>query len=162
MDPEDGQSAHVLDELDCSLIATLAEHPRAGILEVARLLGVARNTVYARLRKLQERGVVVGFGPDVDLAALGYDVTAFTTVAVAQGSFAAVVAHLADIPQVVEVHTIAGVGDLLCRVVARSNRGIMEIVELILAIPGVDRTTSAISLAEQIRYRPLGLIASAR
>ncbi len=151
-------SAQPLDELDVELIATLADQPRAGILEIARLLGVARNTVYARLERLQERGVIVGFGPDIDLAALGYDVTAFTTIALAQGSFTAVVEHLDRIPEVIEVHTIAGGGDLLCRVVAQSNRGIMETVEQILQIPGVDRTTSAISLAEQIRYRPLGLI----
>jgi DNA-binding Lrp family transcriptional regulator len=147
-----------IDALDARLIATLAAHPRAGILEIARVLAVARNTVYARLKRLQERGIVTGFGPDIDLGALGYGVMAFTTIEVAQGSFTAVVARLEEIPQVVEVHTIAGVGDLLCRVVARSNQGIMEIVERILQIPGVDRTTTAISLAEQIRYRPLGLV----
>ena len=111
------------------------------------------------MQRLQDRGIVVGYGPDIDLAALGYDVTAFTTIAVAQGAFAAVVECLDEIPQVIEVHTIAGPGDLLCRVVATSNRGIMEIVEKILQIPGVDRTTSAISLAEQIRYRPLRILA---
>lgn len=155
------QSAQPIDALDRRLIAALAEHPRVGILETARLLGVARNTVYARLQRLQDRGVITGFGPDVDLSALGYGVMAFTTIEVAQGSFTAVVAKLEEIPQVVEVHTIAGIGDLLCRVVARSNQGIMEIVERILQIPGVDRTTTAISLAEQIRYRPLGLVAEA-
>lgn len=152
------QSAQPIDGLDARLIGALAEHPRAGILEIARVLGVARNTVYARLQRLQDRGVITGFGPDVDLAALGFGVMAFTTIEVAQGSFTAVVAELEEIPQVVEVHTIAGVGDLLCRVVARSNQGIMEIVERILQISGVDRTTTAISLAEQIRYRPLGLV----
>lgn len=151
-------SAQTVDDLDRRLIRTMAGNPRAGILEIARLLGVARNTVYARLQRLQERGIVTGFGPDLDLAALGYGVMAFTTIEVAQGGFAEVVEHLAEIPNVVEVHTIAGVGDLLCRVVARSNQGIMEIVERILKIPGVDRTTTAISLAEQISYRPLGLV----
>ena len=152
------QSAQPIDNLDARLIQTMAQHPRAGILETARLLGVARNTVYARLERLEGRGIITGFGPDLDLAALGYDVMAFTTIEVAQGTFTTVVGHLTDIPNVVEVHTIAGVGDLLCRVVATSNQGIMEIVEQILQIPGVDRTTTAISLAEQIRYRPLGLV----
>ncbi len=158
MEPTD-RSAYLVDELDVRLITTLAAHPRASVLEIARLVGVTRNTVYARLQRLQDRGVITGFGPDVDLAALGYDVMAFTTIEVAQGSFTAVVERLEEIPEVVEVHTIAGVGDLLCRVVATSNKGIMEIVERILQIPGVDRTTTAISLAEQIRYRPLQLVA---
>ncbi len=153
-----GQSDQTIDALDRALIVALAEHPRVSILELARLIGVARNTVYARLQRLQERGVITGFGPDIDLRALGYSVTAFITIVVAQGNFTDVVAGLAEIRNVLEVHTIAGAGDMQCRVVASSNAGVMEVVERILAIPGVDRTTTAVSLAEQIRYRPLGLL----
>lgn len=149
-----------IDELDARLILTLAEHPRAGILEIARLLDVARNTVYARLERLQTRGVITGFGPDIDVAALGYVVTGFTTIEVAQGGFADVVDRLAEIPQVLEVHTVAGVGDLLCRVVAQTNEAMMDAVERILQIPGVDRTTTAISMAHPVRYRPLPLVAA--
>lgn len=155
------RSAHPIDDLDARLIDALAQHPRAGILEIARVLGVARNTVYARLERLRERGVVTGFGPDVDLAALGFSVVGFTTIEVTQGRFSEVVERLEEIPQVVEVHTVAGVGDLLCRVVATSNEAMMDIVELILQIPGVDRTTTAISLAHPIRYRPLPLVSLA-
>ncbi len=155
------QNAVKLDELDGRLIQALADHPRAGILEIARALGVARNTVYARLERLRTSGVVTGFGPDIDLATIGYDVVAFTTIEVIQGRFSDVVECLAEIPQVVEVHTIAGEGDLLCRVVAGSNRGIMEIVEIILHIPGVNRTRSAVSLAHPITFRPLPLVARA-
>ncbi len=153
------QSDQQIDELDARLILALAEHPRAGILEIARLLGVARNTVYARLERLTARGVVTGFGPDLDLSALGYTVTGFTTIEVTQGNFSDVIDRLAAIPQVVEVHTVAGVGDLLCRVVAHTNQHMMAIMEKVLQIPGVDRTTTAISMAHPIPYRPLPLVA---
>ena len=92
------QNGHRLDELDASLIRDLTANPRSGILEMARRLGVARNTVYARLARLQDRGVIVGFGPDVDLATIGYGVTAFTTIEVIQGRFGEVVAKLTAIP----------------------------------------------------------------
>src|SRR5689334_3666544 len=62
--------------LDGRLITALAERPRAGILELARVLGVARGTVQARLDRLQSRGIVTGFGPDLDLVAMGYEVEA--------------------------------------------------------------------------------------
>ena len=94
----------------------------------------------------------------MDPAALGFVVTGFTTIEVTQGRFSEVVDRLVAIPQVIEVHTVAGVGDLLCRVVARSNEGIMEIVELILQIPGVDRTRTALALAHPIHARPLPLV----
>lgn len=151
-------NAQSLDELDGRLIATLAKHPRAGILEVSRILGVARNTVYARLERMRRVGVITGFGPDIDLDRIGFDVVAFTTIEVTQGRFSDVVDRLREMPQVIEVHTIAGVGDLLCRTVAASNQLIMEVVEQILQIPGVDRTTTAISLAHPIPYRSLPVV----
>ena len=67
-----------IDALDARLIRALAEAPRAGVLELARRLRVARGTAQSRLDKLQRRGVVTGFGPDLDLPALGYGVLAFT------------------------------------------------------------------------------------
>ena len=153
------QSDHPIDALDSRIILDMAANPRSGILEMSRRLGVARNTVYARLARLEATGIITGYGPDVDLAAIGYDVQAFCTVELLQGRFAAVAAELAKIPEVIEVHTIAGQGDLLCKVVSDSNPGIMAIVELILAIEGVDRTTTAISLTEQLRRRTHQLVA---
>ncbi len=152
------QTGQRLDELDVRLLRDLAAHPRSGILEMARRLGIARNTVYARLARLQERGVIVGFGPDVDLGSIGYGVMAFTTIEVIQGRFNEVVAELQKIPEVIEAHTVAGEGDMLCRIAAASNAQIMSVVERIVHIPGVDRTRTAISLAEQIRYRTMPLI----
>ncbi len=68
-----------------ALLELLAEEPRIGVLEASRRLGVARGTVQARLDRLQSNGVIRGFGPDVDPAALGYPVTAFATLEIKQG-----------------------------------------------------------------------------
>src|SRR6187549_3961135 len=72
-----------VDALDRRLLVSLAEVTRPGVLELSRRLGVARGTVQARLDRLQARGVLVGFGPYVDLTALGYTVLAFTTLEIA-------------------------------------------------------------------------------
>jgi len=147
-----------IDGLDARIILDMAHSPRSGVLEMSRRLGVARNTVYARLARLERDGVITGYGPDIDLSAIGYDVQAFCTVELLQGRFEEVANELASIPEVIEIHTIAGQGDLVCKVVSTSNPGIMAIVELILAIPGVDRTTTAISLTEQLKRRTHQLI----
>ena len=70
----------LIDRLDAALIDLLAAEPRVGVLEASRRLGVARGTVQARLDLLADRGVITGYGPDVDPAALGYEVTAFITL----------------------------------------------------------------------------------
>ena len=150
-----------LDALDGRLITELAERPRAGVLELARRLGVARGTVQARLDRLQARGIVTGFGPDLDLAAMGYEVEAFTTVELAQGRLGDVVAHLLAIPEVLEAHSISGPGDLHCRVVARNNAHLQEVLNRVLEVQGIDRTSTVIALSRQVPYRVLPLVAAA-
>src|SRR5437879_9667912 len=97
-----GMVTSAIDDLDARLLTLLDTSPRSGVLELARRLGVARGTVQARLDKLQTRGVVIGFGPELDLPAMGYSVLAFTTLEIAQGRLVDVVEHLRDIPEVLE------------------------------------------------------------
>src|SRR3954467_8171113 len=70
-----------IDQLDARLIAELRENPRLGLLEISRRLGVARGTVQARLAQREGRGVVTGFGPEVDPAELGHRIQAFVMLA---------------------------------------------------------------------------------
>ncbi|HEX2040351.1 MAG TPA: Lrp/AsnC family transcriptional regulator [Acidimicrobiales bacterium] len=150
-----------VDALDGRLLRALAEAPRAGVLELARRLGVARGTVQARLDKLQARGVLTGFGPDVDLRAIGYGVLAFTTLEIVQGRLHDVVEHLREIPEVLEAHATTGPGDLHCRVVARTNDHLQHVINRMLEVQGIARTSTVIALSEQIGMRLLPLVDSA-
>jgi DNA-binding Lrp family transcriptional regulator len=147
-----------IDALDARLLRALSESPRAGVMELARQLEVARGTVQARLEKLQHRGVVRGFSPDLDLRQLGYDVLAFVTLEIAQGRLADVVEHLASIPEVLEVHATTGPGDLHARVVARTNEHLQYVIGAILKVQGISRTTTQIALSEQMPLRILPLV----
>ncbi len=147
-----------IDELDARLILAMSETPRAGVMELARQLQVARGTVQARLDKLQARGIVTGFDPDLRLDALGYGVLAFVHLEITQGRLADVVAHLEGIPEVIEAHSTTGPGDLHCRVVARTNEHLQEVLSAILEVSGIGRTSTQIALTEQIRSRVLQLV----
>ena len=98
-----------------------------GVLEASRRLGAARGTVQARLDRMGERGVITGYGPEVDPAALGYEVTAFITLEIRQPAATTRRGTAGRDPEVLEVHTITGVGDLLCRVVARTNSDLQRV-----------------------------------
>jgi DNA-binding Lrp family transcriptional regulator len=151
-----------IDSLDAALIELLAAEPRVGVLEASRRLGVARGTVQARLDRLAERGVITGYGPDVNPAALGYEVTAFITLEIRQaGGHDPVAARLAAIPEVLEVHTITGTGDMLCRVVARTNADLQRVLDAIVSVEGVVRSSTLISLATPVSYRILPLVRAA-
>ena len=148
-----------MDDLDATLIRLLAEHPRVGVLEASRRLGVARGTVQARLNKLAEAGVITGWGPDLDPEALGYPVTAFLTLEISQTRGHDTVAqHLASIAEVLEAFTITGAGDMWCRVVARSNNDLQRVIDAVLSDPGILRSSTVIALARQVPYRVLPLV----
>jgi DNA-binding Lrp family transcriptional regulator len=152
-----------MDDLDRRLIELFARDPRVGVLEASRRLGVARGTVQARLDKLESSGVVTGYGPELSPEALGYPVTAFLTLEIRQetaqgGGHDAVGAHLAAIPEVLEAHTITGAGDLMVRVVARSNTDLQRVIDLVLAAPAITRSSTVIALATQVPYRVLPLV----
>ena len=150
-----------LDGLDAAIIELMDAEPRIGLVEVARRLGVARGTVGARLTKLTERGAVTGFGPEIDPARIGYPVLAFVFLEIAQGRLAEAVATLDDVPEVLECFGTTGPRDLICRVAARDNGHLQEIINTILHSPSVRRTTSYIAMSTQIAPRRIPLVRAA-
>ena len=147
-----------LDRLDARLIELLAAEPRIGVLELSRRLAVARGTVQARLDKLIARAAITGFGPEVSPEAIGFGVMSFVTLEISQRyGHPAVADHLADIPEVLEAHTITGSGDLHCRIVARSNADLQRVIDQIVGYEGIRRASTIIALAELIPYRVIPL-----
>jgi DNA-binding Lrp family transcriptional regulator len=150
-----------IDGLDAALIELFETEPRIGVLEASRRLNVARGTVQARLDRMQRTGVVKGFGPEVDPAAAGYPVMAFCTLEIRQGrGHDVVTSHLAAIPEVLEAYTITGTGDLLVRVVARSNADLQRVIDAVVDDENILRTSTVIALQTQIPYRTLPLVRS--
>lgn len=152
------RSQRPIDELDAALLRELDESPRVGVLELSRRLGVARATVQARLDRMVDRGVIADFAPTLSPAALGYGVTAFATLEISQGRGEQVLAHLAAIPEVLEVHTITGTGDMLCRVVATSNEDLQRVLDRVTHFEQIERTSTVIALSNPVRLRVLPLV----
>jgi DNA-binding Lrp family transcriptional regulator len=121
-----------IDELDAKLLLTLRAHPRIGVLEASRRLGVARGTVLA-----------------------------FVSLEIVQGRLDEAVAGLRRVPEVLEAHGVTGDRDLLCRVVARDNTHLQDVINGMLQKGAVQRSISAISMTRQIPYRVEPLISAA-
>lgn len=138
-----------LDATDLALLGALRTNPQASVTDLAATVGIARGTVYSRIDRLEREGVVTGYGPDVDATRAGLDVLAFATLEIAQGSLAVTIAGLAALPEVIEVHTVTGRGDLLCRIVARSNDHLHDVLQRIAAIETVGRSETQLALTTQ-------------
>jgi DNA-binding Lrp family transcriptional regulator len=151
----------VVDATDARLLQALAEDPRASVMALSQKLGLARNTVQARLTRLEGSGVLAPFDRRVRPEALGYRLGAYVTVQVVQRSLADVGEALAQIPEVLEVTALSGVADLLVRVVAVDADDLWRITERVLAIPGVQRTDTALALRRLVDHRMAPLLARA-
>jgi DNA-binding Lrp family transcriptional regulator len=142
-----------LDALDTKLLLALIEDPRAQIADLAERLGVARNTVQSRFRRLQRAEILRGGGREVDLEALGYDVVAFMTLEVVHRELDAVIAGLRRIPAILEAHEISGRGDIWCRLAATDTHGLQSSLRSVLRIRGVIRSETVLALHTHIGYR---------
>ncbi|MEV7281228.1 Lrp/AsnC family transcriptional regulator [Streptomyces sp. NPDC093111] len=149
-----------VDELDTRVLRLLIEQPRTSVREYARILGVARGTVQARIDRLERDGVITATGPVLSPAALGHPVLAFVHIEVTQGHLDEVGDALATVPEIVEAFSITGGGDLLTRVVARDAGHLEDVIQRLIQLPGVVRTRTEIALRERVSHRLLPLVES--
>jgi DNA-binding Lrp family transcriptional regulator len=147
-----------VDATDARLLLALAADPRATVMALSQRLGLARNTVQARLNRLENTGVLAPFDRRIRPEALGHPLGAYVTVQVVQRSLADVAEALAQLPEVLEVTALSGVADLLLHVVARDADDLWRITEHVLAMPGVQRTDTALALRRFVEYRVTPLL----
>jgi DNA-binding Lrp family transcriptional regulator len=147
-----------LDQLDGRLLSLLSTNARAGIAEISATLGIARNTVHSRLRRLTDAGILAGFQPTIDLEKAGLGVQAFLALEIDQGQLQHIIAALADMPYVLEVHATTGREDLLVRVATDSHPSLQRLVETVVELPGVVHSNTTLALTTPLPYRVHPLI----
>jgi DNA-binding Lrp family transcriptional regulator len=147
-----------MDALDARILLALDDDPDATSLALSQRLGIARNTLQARLRRLQGSGAIGQFSRRIDPAALGRGLVAFVSIALSQTAGELATEALAAVPEVVEMHAITGEADLLVRVVARDTADLHRITRRLLAIPAVERTSTVVSLFEEMPLRLRALL----
>lgn len=150
------------DRVDLDLIAALTADPRATIVALAEKLGLSRNTIQARLARLEQTGVFLSYERSLSTEVLGFPLEAFISIGLRQMELPRITSELARIPEIVQVHGLSGSVDLLARVACRDARHLFDTDARILAIEGVERTETALAMGEVIPYRLTGLIGLAR
>lgn len=147
-----------IDSLDVSLIELFTDFPGIGVMECSKRLGVARGTVQNRLNRLHESGVITRIAPHIDAAAMGYPVTAFCSLRIQQNlGHSGMAEKLAQIPEILELHTVSGSSDFFVKIVARSTADLQRVLDAISATEGMGRSSSSIVLASHFENRIIPL-----
>jgi DNA-binding Lrp family transcriptional regulator len=141
------------DDIDIAILGALIADPDATTLAVGQSTGLARNTVRARRARYVEERILHPFDRRIDTAFLGYPLQAFLFTTVRQRELSTVSATLAEIPEVIQVHGISGVADLVVRVAARDADDLYRVAGRVLDIDGVKRTVTSLVMGEFVEYR---------
>lgn len=144
----DGNAAYALDDTDRQILVILQGNARTSNAEIARQVGMAPSAVLERVRKLEERGVVEGYAAKVNAQAVGLALTAFLFVRAEERPAASETAEmLAELPEVQEVHHVAGEDCFLVRVRVADPEALGRLLrEQIGAIETVRSTRTTIVL----------------
>jgi Lrp/AsnC family leucine-responsive transcriptional regulator len=138
----------MINGIDTEILTILQKNARTSNAEIARKVGLAPSAVFERLRKLEERGVLRGYRPELDPRALGLGQLAFIFVRSnerAGGSGTA--ERIAEIPEVLEVHHVAGEDCFLVKVRARDAEALGRLLrEGLGRIPTITSTRTTIVL----------------
>jgi len=131
-----------MDEIDCAIIAELQANARIAFAELGRRVKLSTPAVIERVKRLEERGVILGYRAMVDPAAVGLAVHAFVKVTVA-GDRLATFAHVVkNLPEVLECHRVTGAESFLVQVAVRDTLHLEAVIDAMM--PYVATNTSMV------------------
>jgi Lrp/AsnC family transcriptional regulator for asnA, asnC and gidA len=142
-----------IDALDKRILDIVTRNARIPSKDIAVECGVSRAAIHQRIQRLIDVKVIVGSGYRIDARALGFQTCTYIGIRLERGNmYRSVVKCLESIPEVVECHFTTGPYTMLCKLYARDNEHLMELLNhRIQGIEGVVSTETLISLEESIR-----------
>lgn len=136
----------MINDIDNQILNIIQQSARIANAEIARQVGLAPSAVLERIKKLEERGIIRGYAADIDAAQIGFGLTAFIFVRTKDCSDEAD-KLLAAIPEVLEVHDVAGDEDYLLKVCAKDTEDLARILrEKLKNVPNVISTRTTVVL----------------
>lgn len=146
----------MINEIDVQILNLLQTDARISNAEIARQVNLAASAVLERVRKLEEKGVIRGYHTDISPKAVEYGLTGFVAVRTSECGVAE--EALAAIPEVLEVHDVAGEDSFLLKVRTKDTEDLARLLrEKIKPIPTVldTRTTIVLQTYKETATLPL-------
>lgn len=149
----------MLDPIDRHILDRLQQNARTSNSDIARELEMAPSAILERIRKLEQRGIITGYGASLAPRAVGFGLTAFVFVRAEELSGASAVGqHLTEIPEVLEVHNVVGEDCYLIKLRVRDTDDLARLLrERLNVIPALrsTRTTIVIGTLKESARLPL-------
>ncbi len=138
--------ASKIDDLDRSVLREFKKDARKSHRDIADKLNVAEGTIYNRVNKLQDMGIIKRFMVDLDYSKLGYDLAAVIGLIVEGGFLQEVEEKIAKKPNVSALYDVTGDYDALIVAKFREREELDKFIKSVMAIPHVERTYTMLVL----------------
>jgi Lrp/AsnC family leucine-responsive transcriptional regulator len=150
----------MIDVLDTQILGILQDNARTSNAEIARRVGLAPSAVHERIRKLEERGIISGYAARIEPKSAELGLLAFIFVRSDESPGEEEAARaLAALPEVQEVHHVAGEDCFLVKVRTRDTDALGALLrDRLKCIPSVraTRTTIVLDTIKESATLPLG------
>ena len=143
-----------LDEIDAAILRELWTDARIARAELARRVGLSAPSVADRVRRLEDRGVITGYGARIDPASLGYGLSVLIRARPLPGEMARMIEAIRATPQIVTCHRVSGDD---CFVARAHVRDVAEMEAVIDRIVPFGATNSSIVQSTPVAERLLEL-----
>jgi Transcriptional regulators len=137
-----------LDQIDYAILRLMQENARISNADIARELSMAPSAILERIKKLEQKAVILQYQAKINPSALGQKLLSFIFIRAADGIGCATTGEaLAAIPEVQEVHDIAGDDGYLVKVRTNDSAALVELMRNSFAkIPSIISTRTTIVL----------------
>ncbi|WP_297421142.1 Lrp/AsnC family transcriptional regulator [Thermococcus sp.] len=135
-----------LDEVDKKILTILQKNSRTPLREISKEVGLAESTVYERIKKLKERGIIQKFTVMLDPESLGFNIMAFILIKSKAGMYTSVADELSRYPQIVEIYETTGDYDMLVKIRTNGSDELNEFLDRIGNVDGVVATHTMVVL----------------
>jgi Lrp/AsnC family leucine-responsive transcriptional regulator len=152
-------TAAQLDDIDRQILDLLQREARMTNAAIAAEVGLTGPSVFERVRKLEQRGVIRGYTINIDAAALGQPMTAFIRlVAAFDDRYDSGIKAIGEDPDVLECYNVAGEDCLVLKVKCGSPSDLESLLGRIRSRLTVQRSVTMIALRALKENAPLNVL----
>lgn len=134
------------EHLDSDLVNKLLDDGRASLRSLAEELDVSVTTVSNHLSDLEEEGVIEGYTPKVDYAAVGYDVTAIMQLKAEGSALPEITQTLKDHRQMISVYEVTGDYDVIAIGKFKDTDDMNDEIKSLITDPDINQSNTSIVL----------------
>ncbi|WP_456320745.1 Lrp/AsnC family transcriptional regulator [Palaeococcus sp. (in: euryarchaeotes)] len=135
-----------LDEVDKKILAILQRNSRTPLREISKRVGLAESTIYERIKKLKDNGVIQKFTVILNPESLGFTMLSFILIKSKAGMYTRVAKEIMKYPEIVEIYETTGNYDMVVKIRTRNSDELNVFLDRVGEVEGVVATHTMVVL----------------